>query len=183
MPILTDFNILTIGKTNKQLPLAQLFLLTLRYVYNRDGKMDWISLPDRPMTREEMSDIMNSVVNWQRYINIQKAKLAEKFGNDYIYNDSRAVGTKGTNLDEQEFMISWIGWLLYESEGEGKVANHRKDIITHKLDYKKMYGIKAAFKEKDFIIAREHLKKAMAQHPEDYLDEHGQPLPSPFTKG
>jgi hypothetical protein len=166
--IATDVNLLTIRRTKARLPLPQLAWMAFRYIFNKNGEMNsWLSIPDNKMSKEEIADLMSSIVNWNDWIRVQKEKLAKKFGNEYVFNDIRPVGTKGTVLDEIEFRLSRLGWIMHEGEN-GTIHKKYLDFMEHKIDYKKHYGLQQAFKPSDFIKAQEALKQAMRDNPEDY---------------
>ena len=140
--------------TNDLMPMGRLYRLVLKYIYD-----------NKNVTFQEIADMKNAVCKWYQYIGEQKTKLLDKYGiqaGDYL-----PIGQKGTTLDEQEYMMQSIGWLLREDETGGLDAR-KKMFADHGINYLKFYKIPEAYRPEDFARAREAVKKAMRDHPEDY---------------
>ena len=162
-----DTSILHVGKSGIRLPLGDVFRLVLRFIYNMDG-MNPCEPPDRPMSMQEISDMQNSMVNWVKWIDRRKGKLADKYGADWLREHEKIeVGKKGTVLDEIENYVQRLAWMLREND-LGNFDYKKKTFKEHKLSYKKHYNLPGAFKPGDFVKAQEALKRAMKNHPEDY---------------
>jgi hypothetical protein len=151
-----DMNFLTVTKSKVKLPLPVLFRMVLKYVYDQ-----------KAMTRDNISDMMNSMVNWQEWISHEKDKLVEKYGADYVYKDPRPLGQKGTILDEMEFHIAGLAWLLQQND-EGKLHDRKIMFANHGIDYRKYYHLPESYKKEDFVKAQAALKECMKKNPEDY---------------
>ena len=162
-----DTSILKIGKSGTRLAPPMVFRLVLRFIYNINGDSP-CEPPDRPMSMQEISDMENSIVNWLKWINMRKGNLADKYGADWLKaHEMIEVGKKGTVLDEIENFFQKLGWMLREND-LGHLDHRKKLFKDHKISYKKAFSLPEAFKPEDFVKAQEHLKKAMADNPNDY---------------
>ena len=133
--VVKDLTILNVQKSMRRMPLALLRGEVLRFIFD-----------NKNMTLNEKSDMMNSIVNWSEWVKFEKDRLAKKYGNDYVYKDIRPVGTKGTPLDEVEYRLSRLAWMLREAEQGGKVWKQKALFGEHGIDYKKAYGLTRATK-------------------------------------
>jgi hypothetical protein len=141
-------------KSNELIPLPVLLRLVLRQVYDKKSMGFY--------DREKME---NGIEAWFKYITTEKKKIINKFG---IEAEGFApVGKKGTPLDEQEFQIMGMAWLLREDE-EGRLEARKEMFRLHKIDYKKFYKLPEAYNPRDFVAAQEALKKNKKEFPELY---------------
>lgn len=162
-----DFGILTITKSKAMVPFPILTRLVLRYIFNRDGRAECFP-PDPPMVKPEISDMMNSITNYAELIRVQKHKLADKYGAEYVrYLDSQKAGERGTVLGEIEHQLERISSLLRDND-QGKFDLKIAQFKEHRIDYKKHYKLPESFKAEDFVRAQQSLLKAMKDNPEDY---------------
>ena len=139
-------------------PIPYLIELTLKVIYDRKNCTD-----------RDISDVPRFIERYHEAIQKAKAILMDKYGADYIFNDPRPLGTKGTELDETEFWIAWCAKRLVENEENiGEVARNKHLIMLHNVDYRKIYRLPGAVTAKDIARAMEYLKEAMKENPQDY---------------
>ena len=165
-----DTSIMHLGKSSAKLPLGVVFRLVLRFIYNINGDNP-CEPPDRPMSMQDISDMENSILNWFKWIQTRKGKLADKYGAAWLAEHEKIeVGKKGTVLDEIENYLQRLAWMLREND-LGNFDYKKKTFKEHKISYKKHFKLPEAFKPEDFKRAQEFLKAAMRDNPDDYRKE------------
>lgn len=146
---------LIVRGTTDQVPIPVLLRLVLQFIYDINQ-----------MSYSKEIQMKNSIVNWNKWVQEEKNKELDKYG---ITADTFIpVGKKGTIVDEVEFQLQSMAWMLHRNELGG--FDKRKAMFKeHRINYRKFYKLPESYLPSDFKKAQEHLKKAMEDHPEDYL--------------
>lgn len=149
---------LILSKSKDRMPLHDLARLILKFIFDR-----------KSCSLGTQSTIETNILNWYKIVQIQKRITAEKYG--LTSTDFQPVGTKGSLIDEIEFFLQTISFWLVQDEkgGYDKLKGLWKQ---HKIDYRKTQRFGWLYPEQytkeGFDKAREHLRKAMEQNPDDY---------------
>lgn len=140
--------------TNELMPLPALLRLVLKFVYDKNN-----------VSFGEEIKLKKNIHQYAQWVKQEKQKVLDKYGLDA--QDFRPVGTKGTVVDDVEFQIQGLAWLLREDE-QGRLDARKGIFKQNGIDYKKFYKLTEAYTKGDFIRAHKALEKAMMENPGDY---------------